>query len=318
MFIISGTNDKLWNGVELLEYLTTNQNQHIKLRINPEAIDIGALGIYRLLDAFEFQQVDIITENPLETHDRYRIINGWQQNRFLRQIWRVDQTLHSWNQKQVFLGFYHRPTAGRLAISAHLLNHYPDLSKIHFSYGTDLNDLMHFEMDKLLNFGIACMDGVPDLLRRLPIWSRDQPENLAKIENCIMDEIGDVIHQNIYPDVLIDIVVESHVMGKTFFPTEKTVRPIWLKKPFIMFASRDYLDYLHQMGFKTFGEYWSEDYDGYEGKDRFEKICKLIEWLAAQPTNDLLQMYQDMQPILDHNYNLLKTQTYSKKITLIT
>lgn len=318
MFTISGTNDKLWNSIELVRYLVANQHRPIRLRINPEAIDIGTLGIYRLLDVFEFQQVDIITENPLETHDRYRIVNYWQQNRFLRQIWRVEQTLHSWNQKHIFLVFYHRPTAGRLAMSAYLLNHYPDLSKIHFSYATDQDDLIHFEMDKLLNFGIASMDGVPNLLRRLPIWSHGRPENLAKIENMIVDEIGDALHQSIYQDILIDIVVETHVMGKTFYPTEKTVRPMWMKKPFIMFASRDYLDYLHQMGFKTFCDYWSEDYDGYEGRDRYEKICKLIDWLAERSTTDLIQMYQDMQPILDHNYDLLKTQTYSKKITLIT
>lgn len=318
MFTIIGTNDKLWNSTELIEYLVVNQHQPIKLCINPEAVDIGMLGIYRLLDIFELQKVDILTANPLETHDRYRIVNGWQKNRFLRQIWQVEQTLHSWNQKYIFLGFYHRPTVGRLAMSAYLLNHYLDLSKIHFSFTTEPDDLIYFEMDKLLNFGISSMDGIPNLLRQLPIWSNNRPENLTKIQNWIMDEIGDSLHQSIYQDILIDVVVETHMMGKTFYPTEKTVRPMWMKKPFIMFASRDYLDYLHQMGFKTFCDYWSEVYDGYEGRDRYEKICKLIDWLAKQSTKDLTQMYRDMQPILDHNYNLLKTQTYSRKITLIT
>jgi len=92
---------------------------------------------------------------------------------------------------------------------------------------------------------------------------------------------------------------------------------MWLKKPFIIFASANYLDYLHQMGFKTFCNFWSEDYDGYEGRDRFIKILELIDNLAKKPAAELQEMYQSMQEILDYNYNLLLNQTYSTDITYI-
>jgi hypothetical protein len=126
-----------------------------------------------------------------------------------------------------------------------------------------------------------------------------------------------VLYKTLYKDIFIDIVVESHVLGKTFFPTEKTVRPIWLKKPFIIFGSKDYLDYLHQMGFKTFCNYWSEEYDGYDGRDRYIKISRLIDDLSSKPTNELQDMYRDMKHILDHNYDLIKNQTYKLEITYI-
>ena len=69
------------------------------------------------------------------------------------------------------------------------------------------------------------------------------------------------------------------------------------------------------MGFKTFSEFWDESYDGHEGRDRFVKILELIDSLANKSTTELEQMYQGMQDILDHNYNLLLNQTYNTTIT---
>ena len=71
------------------------------------------------------------------------------------------------------------------------------------------------------------------------------------------------------------------------------------------------------MGFRTFSDFWNEDYDGYEGKERYVKILKLIDMLAQKSTDELERMYWDMQYTLDHNYNLLLTQTYNKIITEI-
>ena len=96
---------------------------------------------------------------------------------------------------------------------------------------------------------------------------------------------------------------------------------MWLKKPFIIFASRDYLCYLRQMGFKTFQtptlDFWSEDYDGYEGRERYIRILSLVDELAKKSKKELEEMFQAMQPILDHNYNLLVNQNYKTQITYI-
>ena len=82
-------------------------------------------------------------------------------------------------------------------------------------------------------------------------------------------------------------------------------------------TSRRYLSYLHQMGFKTFCNFWSEDYDGFESKDRYLTILKLIDHLSALGKDKLEHYFSDMQDILNYNYNLIVTQTYTKKITLI-
>ena len=90
-----------------------------------------------------------------------------------------------------------------------------------------------------------------------------------------------------------------------------------LKKPFIIMGSRDYLCYLRQMGFRTFSDFWSEDYDGYEGKDRYVKILQLIDTISKKSKTELNDMYWSMQYTLDHNYNLLLNQNYTTDITYV-
>jgi hypothetical protein len=118
-----------------------------------------------------------------------------------------------------------------------------------------------------------------------------------------------------YTDFLIDVVSETWTVGNTFFPTEKTIRPILLKKPFIVMGSKNYLCYLQQMGFQTFNNFWSEDYDGYEGQERYIKILQLINEISKKSKSELNNMYWSMQYTLDHNYTLLANQNYTTDIT---
>ena len=92
---------------------------------------------------------------------------------------------------------------------------------------------------------------------------------------------------------------------------------MWLKKPFIAFASKNYLCHLRQMGFRTFGDFWDETYDGYQGRDRYLLILKLIDTIANKSRSELNDIYWKMKYTLDHNYNLLATQSYTTKITKI-
>jgi hypothetical protein len=71
------------------------------------------------------------------------------------------------------------------------------------------------------------------------------------------------------------------------------------------------------MGFRTFADFWDEDYDGYEGADRLCRIKQLIDSIANIPINQLESMFWDMQYTLDHNYELLMTKTYTNKVAPI-
>ena len=73
LFTVSATSDKIWNQLELIKFLSNNQNKDITLTVNPEAICLDNLGLFKILDCFQFKSVTIHTWNPLEKHSDYSI-----------------------------------------------------------------------------------------------------------------------------------------------------------------------------------------------------------------------------------------------------
>lgn len=313
MFTVHCTNDKFWNQLELIEYLLKNQNKKIELDINPEAICLERLGIYQLLDLFNFEQVIIHTWNPLEYHPGYQI-KLKNTNYVLKKTTQIPAQLQIWDQTKIFFCLYGRPTAGRLGLAGHLLSKYNQQSLIHFS--ANINNHYVFEFDKLLAYDVASVSDASALLQHLPILQSSNNQCLP-IDYDFNGNTFDTF-TTLYQHILVDVVGETFVQGTTFFPSEKTTRPMLLKKPFIAFASRDYLAYLRQMGFQTFHGFWDEDYDGFETRDRLLRMYQVIADIANRPVNELVDMYKQMQPILDHNYNLLMSQSYNTNITKIT
>lgn len=305
------TSDKIWNLPELIKFLAHNQHQHIQIRIDPEAICLANVGLYDILDCFQFERVDLRTFNPLEHHEVYNVYKKDLDFWFAQTI-DIDVNLHAWTKNKKFMCLFGRPTASRLGLGAYLYRHYKDLCHLHFSATTQVDNLPQFELDKLLEYNIKSIEDAGMLINHLPLLL-ESSENYTW---CRGYDYNDKLTAY-YKDILIDVVVESHVAGDTFFPTEKTARPMWLKKPFVMFGSRNYLEYLRQMGFKTFDKFWNEEYDGFEGPDRFKRLLLLIDDLAQRSVEQLNQMYQDMQPILEHNYQLLLNKSYNKQITKI-
>ena len=310
MFELSCVSDKIWNMTEFVDFLTKNQNSEIELMMFPEAVCLETLGVYKILDSFNFSKVTISTYNPFETHHKYHI-------KFLYNFWftqkqNVGAALHTWNKNKKFFCLYHRPTAGRLGIASYLNHCHQQDSLIHFSASTDEDNLIQFELDKLLRFDIASVKTAGDLVQSLPMLL-SSPDRYTHWQGYFYDDPL----TDLYKDILIDVVVESHVSGTTFFPTEKTLRPMWLKKPFIVFGSKDYLLYLRQMGFRTFADFWDEEYDGYETRERYVRILALLDQLSKKSYSELQSMYLDLQYTLQHNYDLLQNQTYTTDLTYI-
>lgn len=312
MFTLTCTDYKLWNTPEFVEYLAHNQGKDIVININPEAIDIDELDVYRYIDAFQFSSVKIITRNQLQKHEKYNI-DYVTENPFFESQVEINPEIHQWNQTKTFLCVYGRPIASRLGFASWLDHHYPDKTVIQFT--THFNDdNPNYEWNKLASYDLDSLKFATDLVRNLPI----QTVNNIHYNNLRSDwnwQDKDIL--NLYKSIFVDVVAENHNQGETFFPTEKITRPMYCKKPFIVFGNKDYLDYLHQMGFKTFHDFWEQDYDGYEHKDRYCAMLKILDQIGSKCKNDLKQMLEDMQPILDHNYRLLMTKDYNYKIKKI-
>lgn len=314
-FRILPTDLSLWNRDEFLEFLVTHQDQDIVLDINKEGSCLSSNGIYQLIDLFNFKSVTVHTDNAVEEHTQYNIVKGPLRFRFFNVPTDTDYTeLHSWNSHTVFGAFYNRALWHRMGIAAALEHDYKSISTLNFRYNPHSEDVRReFEMQTLFEIDPESAAKFMSVYKSFPLQLEEHDGYTVGVSTRRhTDQLA-----KFYPNLLIDIVGESFVQGRTFYATEKTVRPMLLKKPFIVMGPKCFLTHLRQMGFRTFYEYWDENYDGYEPVQKYKMILKLLDDLSKKPIFELEQMYRDMQPILDHNYNLLINGNYTTTITYV-
>lgn len=86
--------------------------------------------------------------------------------------------------------------------------------------------------------------------------------------------------------------------------TEKEVRPILARHPFIIYNLPGALTHLRSMGYLTFEPWFDESYDlETNDRKRLEKIIKEVARLSAISFEDWEVMLDEMRPVLEHNYN---------------
>ena len=101
-----------------------------------------------------------------------------------------------------------------------------------------------------------------------------------------------------YNDYFIEIVAETDVLT-TDWITEKTVKNLYIGKPFIVMAGAGALARIRSRGFKTFSPWIDESYDIIENiADRLTAIKQEIDRLA---TLDLDKLHKEIMPTLEHN-----------------
>jgi hypothetical protein len=302
-------NDRLLEVDKFVSFCHHSENQNIVLQINNEAHCLTYCGVYDILDQFTHKSVIIKTSNRLETHDKYQVESvswlDWMQN-----LSGFDQARRrDWNQNKIFGCFYGRPSAPRLGIATHLARNHSAISYIQHKFNFDNFDSRNlFDIQRLFSWDPESVQYL-NLLRDPKYHSDiDYKKGYYDWTNTLVD---------LYDNILIDLVAEPVSQGLSFYPTEKIWRPILARRPFIVMGSRDYLEYLRQMGFETFNDFWDEDYDGYDGAYRYYKILDLINKLASQPLRNFTEIYKSMTKKLQHNYDMLINQSYATNIKKI-
>lgn len=104
----------------------------------------------------------------------------------------------------------------------------------------------------------------------------------------------------------IELVAETFTLGTTFFPTEKTVRPLAAGKPFILYGPKNFLANLRNLGFHTFGDLWDESYDNLEGVERWNIIKSVIAYISEMPMSELKRLMSRADQIAIDNRRALQ------------
>ena len=152
------------------------------------------------------------------------------------------------------------------------------------------------------------------LLEVLPLSG---PDDLLSAKNNLHvqwePKLNKKLHKfiDVFADSYIDIIGESHSFYDSengfsvMFPTEKTWRSIQYGKPFVINGPKFSIKHLQDLGFRTFSDYWSEDYDQWGGNERCEGIRDSIKpYMENQ-----ISLYETcssagMRDILQHNQQL--------------
>ena len=306
-FELALENDCWLNLPDFIEFCLAYKNQDIIIDVINEGHCLRYCGVYDILEKFNFSSVKIHTSNALEEHAVFQIEKRWDM--WLNNMKLFDNNFdHAWNQKKIFGCFYGRPSAPRLGIASHLLSHYSEKSFVVTKFDFLKEDeRQHFDIERLFTWH-------PDSIKNLFLLQiNDTGKSIGYMKGrYLTNELSKE-----YTNFLIDIVSEPSCSGNAFYPTEKIVRAILCKRPFIVMGNKNYLLYLRQIGFKTFYEFWDEDYDGFDEKLRYIKILKLIDQIGSLDFTKIKSLYKNMQHIIEHNYQLLKTRSYQDIITKV-
>ena len=107
-----------------------------------------------------------------------------------------------------------------------------------------------------------------------------------------------------YNNCWIDVVLETVFDDTRLHLTEKILRPIACKKPFILAAAPGSLEYLRSYGFKTYSSVFSEEYDNITcSSDRLLEITNLMQHIASLSSTKKYAMQQKCNDIALFNHN---------------
>jgi len=282
------TNGDDWNNrdevVDQLYQLSPTQPVEFDLR--HEGISLKASGIIDVVDQWIANTnrlpstVCFNTPNVLEKINYEFKPQEEQLPRFLRHFKYFVEPIKLTRQSKLFGLFLGRFTVDRNVIALDILKSFKDVTLISRMHALKLEASLWWHPEVEL------------------IGSRD---NKTVRQQYDPNENTNQSLLQFYNQFQIEIVAETVTRGDSFFPTEKTTRPIMGSKPFLAFAPPKYLKNIRDLGFKTFDSLWSEEYDVLEGLDRWKAIHVIM--------HDITKNGYDIdtaQAIVDYNYNHLQ------------
>ena len=118
---------------------------------------------------------------------------------------------------------------------------------------------------------------------------------------------GDYRMDDAYLKSFCAVVTESYFAMPTGIISEKVLNAIKLGRPFVLVAPPRTLEYMHKLGFQTFGRYWDEAYDSEpDHEQRLLKIIEVLDYINSMSIDELKAWYANMKDTLEHNAEVVR------------
>lgn len=128
-------------------------------------------------------------------------------------------------------------------------------------------------------------------------------------------DVPDLINENPNKSVplqeckksFVYIATETLVTNERMFFSEKVYKPIAIGMPFMTLGNPGTLAVLRKLGYKTFRNWFNEDYDlDIAIEDRIDIIVENLKMFANKTSKELLNLRQEMKPVCKRNQKLYR------------
>jgi hypothetical protein len=117
--------------------------------------------------------------------------------------------------------------------------------------------------------------------------------------------LSQVVPISVYNKTCYSVVAETNFANDYNFYTEKVVKPILAGRLFVAIAGQGYLEFLREIGFRTFGNVIDESYD--HESDNITRWTMAMNQLELLCSLDSDQVLEQIKEIVDHNQQLMLT-----------
>lgn len=164
---------------------------------------------------------------------------------------------------------------------------------------TNLNiwDISYWSFGDITNFGMDVYKDRFDLnkiyLNLIPLF-----------DNSFLHLVSETVSDNYFLDTKIRMDFMS-----------KVGRALIIQNPFVVVGNKGVLNNLHELGFKTFSDFWNEDYDNVDDlNERMIAISNLVKSIKDKTFDEQKEMMDKMFPIFEHNRkNLISLSNLERK-----
>ena len=310
--------DSVYNTGKLVKDLTTyiktqtSQNKEIILDMYPERYSLYHNGVWSIIEAVceacevHTASLTLVIGDMTADYPCNVIIH---QPRWLMETAaefpNFEQDFSKVAEKK-FLHFIGRATWDRVGINKYLRENYADVSWVTIGPTRNrqrvIDDTFH---------GFTNNHFTPNQIVDMVKYTLDPPKNfLTEVsrEDYVTFPNNMLGLRHMYTNAFVEIVHETDIHDNNFFITEKTIRPILFKKPFITMCGRNFMKNLRTLGFKTFDDWFDERYDEANGRARYDCVLKRIIQIGKMSYKELSEWNLEMQDTVEHNFKHLLTK----------
>lgn len=299
----------IWNRDKfILDLIVAGQRPQIMINLRYEGPDCGNAGIDDIISTLAEQKlinadsIVIRTSNQISSSQYREERVSFMELKHAQELAK-NTIINNTDPVLKFGIFIGRSNWLRLGLASYIWKHYRDSACMTFHYdSTSDYHQQHCGLEEFISKNWCDRDQAFEFISNLPIKFDNQTYPILWSGRAF-----DLVQH--YPKFFCEIVCETFFTNRTFMVTEKTMRPIINKKPFIVQGPKWYLKNLHSLGFKTFNQWWDESYDQDPSDSRYTGLKWNIDYIAQQDSQTINKWYREMESTLEHNYQTLLNLT---------